>query len=297
MDRLRQLELFAAASERLSFSGAARALGVSPASVSAAIASLEARWNVRLFDRTTRNVALTDTGRALLERSRRALREVELAESIAQSAGRQVRGPLRVSAPVSYGLRKLTPLFVDFLKQNPAVDLILDLTDRRVDLLTEGYDVAVRIGHRLAPGLVARKLAGQRLVLCAAPEYLDRYGFPDQPLDLADHRCLIFTPRTPVGRWSFAGPNRASRTVTVTGPLASDNGEVLQAAARDGLGITLAPDFLVEDDLASGALVELLPEWQPLRLGIYTVRIGGGQAPPKVRHLIEHLGRGLRERA
>lgn len=294
MDRLRQLELFAAAAERLSFSGAARALGVSPAAVSAAVASLEKKWDVRLFDRTTRNVALTDTGRALLERSRRALREIELAETIAQNAGHQVRGTLRVSAPVSYGLKKLAPLFVDFLKQNPEVELLLDLTDRRVDLLSEGYDLAIRVGHKLAPGLVARKLAGQRLILCASPEYLGRYGAPDQPQDLADHRCLVFTPRTPVGRWSFTGPNKANRTVTVTGPFASDNGEVLQVAAHDGLGITLAPDFLVEGDLASGALVELLPQWQPLRLGIYSVRIGGGQAPLKVRRLIDHLGRGLR---
>jgi DNA-binding transcriptional LysR family regulator len=295
MDRIRQLEVFAAVAERSSFSGAARALGTSPAATSAAVAALEAHWNTRLFERTTRAVMLTETGRALLDRARRLLREAAAADAIAASAATQVRGTLRVSAPVSYGLRVLSPIIADFLEANSGVDLVLDLTDRRVDLLTEGYDMAVRVGHALSPGLVARRLARQRLVLCAAPAYLERHGAPDTPGALARHQCLVFTPRAPFGRWSFAHADGSGRTVSVTGPLASDNGEVLQVAARAGLGITLAPDFLVADAIADGTLVELLPAWRPLELGVYTVRIGGGRASPRVARLIDFLRAGLRD--
>lgn len=294
MDFIRQLEILVAVAERSSFSGAARALGLSPAATSGAVAALEARWGTRLFERTTRAVMLTDTGRALLDRARRLLREAAAADAIAASAASQVRGTLRVSAPVSYGLRVLSPIVADFLEANPGVDLVLDLTDRRVDLLTEGYDLAVRVGHSLSPGLVARRLARQRLMLCAAPAYLDRHGRPGTPEALARHRCLVFTPRLPVGRWSFTHPDEGSRTVAVAGPLASDNGDVLQLAARSGLGITLAPDFLVADALADGTLVELLPDWRPLELGVYTVRVGGGRASPKVARLIDFLRDGLR---
>ena len=190
---------------------------------------------------------------------------------------------------LSYGLRVLAPILATFIERNPGVELTVDLTDRRVDLLREGYDLALRVGHQLSPGLVARLLARHRLILCAAPAYFRGQRMPRTPGELSQHRCLLFTPRTPVGRWSFTGPGRTRRVVSVTGPLLSDNGEILQVAARAGLGITLAPDFLVAEDLAREVLVELMPQWQPLQLGVYTVRVGPGRASPKVARLIEHL--------
>lgn len=289
MDRVRQLEIFTAAADRQSFSGAARALAISPAAVSAAIFSLEENWRVRLFDRTTRAVRLTDAGRELLERARRILREFDAAEAMAAGDATLVRGAIKVSAPVSYGIKVLGPLLADFLDQNAEVRVKLDLTDRRIDLLAEGYDLAVRVGHQIATGLVARKVGQQRLVLCAAPGYLERHGIPRIPDDLAKHDCLVFTPRMPVGRWSFVGPRGARRIVSVEGSLQSDNGEVLAVAARAGTGITLAPDFLVDDAIESGALVELMPEWQSLTLGVFTVRIGGAKPPLRVSRLTEFL--------
>jgi DNA-binding transcriptional LysR family regulator len=294
MDRIRQLEIFTAAADRQSFSGAARALAISPAAVSAGISALEESWRVRLFDRTTRAVRLTDAGRELLDRARRILRELEAAEAVAASDATLVRGAIKISAPVSYGIKVLGPLLAEFLDQNPEVRVKLDLTDRRIDLLAEGYDLAVRVGHQIAAGLLARKIAQQRLVLCAAPVYLERYGTPIVPEDLTTHNCLVFTPRTPVGRWSFVSPTGARRIVSVAGSLQSDNGELLAIAAGAGAGITLAPDFLVQDDLERGALVELMPQWRSLRLGVFTVRIGGGKPPLRVGRLTEFLRGRLR---
>ncbi|KRA84380.1 LysR family transcriptional regulator [Altererythrobacter sp. Root672] len=289
MDKLRQLEVFVAAADRMNFSGAARALGVSPAAVSAAIAALEASWGARLFDRTTRSVRLTDTGRALADRSRRILRELEKADTIASTASGQVHGNIKVSAPVSYGVRVLASLFADFLRHNPEVELDIDLSDRRVDLVGEGYDLAIRIGHQIAPGLVARRLAQQRLILCASPNYLARHGEPAVPDDLTRHSCLVFTPRLPSGKWTFTGPGGARRSVAVHGPMQSDNGEVLQQAARLGAGLTLTPHFLVDDALASGELIEVMPQWRSLSLGVYTVRIAGPRPSLRIGRLIEFL--------
>lgn len=232
---------------------------------------------------------MTDTGRALADRSRRILREIESADAIASAASGQVRGGIKVSAPVSYGVRVLAPLFTEFLRRHPDVELDLDLSDRRVDLVGEGYDLAVRVGHRLAPGLVARKLARQRLILCGSPDYLARHGEPAAPDDLSRHRCLVFTPRLPTGTWAFTGPDGARKSVSVQGPLHSDNGEVLQQAARLGAGLTLAPDFLVADALASGELVEVMPQWRSLSLGVYTVRIAGPRPTLRIGRLIEFL--------
>lgn len=292
MDRIRHIEIFVAAAERLSFSGAARALNVSPAAVSSAVAALETTWRVRLFDRNTRTVRLTPVGQGLLERSRRILREWDLADAAASAESGELRGLIKVSAPMSFGTKVLAPVVASFLEANPAIDLELDLADRRVDLLAEGYDLAVRVGHQIAPGLVARKLANQTLQLCAAPSYISRNRAPQTPADLTQHNCLVFTPRLPTGRWTFTRAGER-RVVTVAGGLKSDNGEVLQLAARSGLGVTLAPDFLVADDLASGALIELLPGWSSLPLGVYSVRPGGGRATTRIARLIDHLRRSL----
>lgn len=293
MDRLRRIEIFVAVADRRNFSAAARALGVSPATVSAAVGALETDWRARLFDRTTRSVRLTAAGSALAEHGRRILRQLEAADVLAAGVSGQVRGTIRISAPVSYGTRVLAGPLAGFLRDHPEVDLTVDLTDRRADLIAEGYDLAIRVGDRIAPGLTAKLLVRQRLVLCAAPSYLDDHGVPEAPEDLASHACLVFTPRLPMARWTFAKGAGMLRDVMVNGPLRSDNGEVLQVAAREGAGITLAPDFLVADDLASGQLVELLVEWRTASLGVYSVRIGG-RAPLRVARLTDYLRDALR---
>ncbi|QRK09474.1 LysR family transcriptional regulator [Archangium violaceum] len=288
MDVLQAMRVFAKVVELDGFSRAAQRLGISATAASRLVADLEARLGVRLLHRTTRRLYLTDSGRSYYERCTHILNDLDEAElSITSAAGRP-QGLLRVSAPVSFGIKHLTPLFLDYMERYPEVKLELSLTDSQVDLVEEGYDLALRITHELKTMLVARPLAPARLVVCAAPAYLKRHGAPRTPEELRHHECLRYTYDAVPGIWEFTGPTGRIR-ISVAGPLATNNGDTLRAAALAGRGIIMEPTFQVGEDLRLGRLVRLLPEYPLCSLTLYAVYPSRRYLSPKVRTLVDFL--------
>ena len=259
MDRLAGIPAFEGVVAAGSFAGAARALGLSVAAVSKQVRGLEDRLGVRLLQRTTRQVRLTDAGERFHERCRRILADLEEAEREVAARQETARGRVRVSAPMSFGERHLGPLVSAFLARHPDVEIDLVLDDRFVDLLAEGFDVAVRIAELRDSSLVARRLCASRRVLCASPAYLARHGTPAAPDDLPAHRCIGYAYMASGCDWPFRARD-GRRLVRVRGPVMSNNGDVLRVLALDGCGIALLPTFLVSDDLHAGRLREVLPD-------------------------------------
>ncbi len=288
MDRFLQMQTFAAVADAGSFIGAADSLGVSKAAVSRHIADLEARLGVRLIHRTTRRLALTEEGGLFLARSRELIAGVEAAEAELGARGGAARGLLRINAPVSFGIRQLAPLWPEFQHRYPEVRLDVELADRVVDLVEEGYDLAIRIADLPDSSLISRQLATTRIVLCASPEYLARHGEPRHPTDLADHATIAYSYWEGRDEWRFDGPD-GEASVRIDPQLFSNNGDTCRAAALAHCGIILQPTFLVGDDLAAGRLVELLPDYRALELGIYALYPTRKHVAPKVRAMIEFL--------
>jgi DNA-binding transcriptional LysR family regulator len=290
LDRITGLQVFSRAAALGSLSAAARALGMSQTMATKHIDALEHRLGVKLLLRTTRHLALTEQGRRYLESAERILSEWDEAEAEATAERLDVSGTLRVNAPLSFGFRQIAPLMPDFARLYPSLTVDLGLNDRLVDLVDEGWDVAVRIGRLEDSALVSRRLASCRMLPCAAPAYLSRRGTPRRVADLASHDCLIYTLSRSMhsGTWAF-GEDAATK-VSVRGPLHASNGDALVAAAVGGLGIVYEPSFLVIDALASGALVLLALDRPPRRLdGIYAVFPGTRRPPAKVRAFVDFL--------
>lgn len=271
-----------------SFSTAARALNLTRSAVSRQIAALEDRLGARLLNRTTRRLSVTEAGALYYEHCARILAEAAAAERAVADLDGAPRGLLRINAPMSFGQLHLAPAVAEFLIQHPAVKVELTLDDRVVDLVGEGYDVAVRIAELPPSTLVARKLAVNRRVLCAAPSYLDRAGVPTRPEDLTRHACLSYTYLVTGNDWRFRGPD-GPITVRIDGVLSANNGDVLRHMAVAGLGIALSPTFIVGDDLRRGALVPLLTEWSDSDTGIYAVYPHSRHLSPKVRAFVDFL--------
>jgi DNA-binding transcriptional LysR family regulator len=288
MDVFQAMRVFAKVVELEGFSRAAERLGISATAASRQVAELEARLGVRLLHRTTRRLYLTDSGRSYYERCAQILNDLDEAELTISSAGGRPQGLLRVAAPVSFGVQHLTPLFLDYMERYPEVKLELSLSDRMVDLVEEGYDLALRITQELKTTLVARSLAQARLVACAAPSYLERHGVPRTPEELRHHECLCYTYDALRGVWAFEGPAGPLR-VSVQGRLATNNGDSLRAAAVAGWGIILEPTFLVGEDLRQGRLVRLLPDHPVSPLTLYAIYPSRRYLSPKVRTLVDFL--------
>ena len=283
------VRIFVAVAAQESFSGAARSLGLSKSVVSKQVGRLEQALGARLLNRTTRRVSLTEAGLAFHRGSLEALAAAEAAEAAVSRLAEAPRGRLRISAPVSFSVRHLGPLLTEFLARYPQITLDLTLNDRRVDLVEEGFDLALRIGVLDDSSLIARKLAPSPLVLCAAPAYLARWGAPAAPRDLTDHDCLIYGHQPGPAQWHFQGPD-GRRSVRVRGRLEANNGDLLRAAALDGAGIALLPQFIVGGDIAAGDLARLLPDWDcPSPSAIYAVYPTSRQLSPKVRVCIDYL--------
>ena len=263
MDRFREIQTFVAVVEAGSFVGAADALRTSKAAVSRSVVDLETRLGARLLHRTTRRLSLTEAGREYFDRSRQLLEDLEEADSLAGMTTSRAVGLLKVNAPLAFGVRHLAPLWGRFLDANPEVRLDITLTDRVVDLVEEGVDVAVRISRMPDSSLVSRKLASSRLILCATPEYLARHGTPAQLPDLA---------RLPVIGYSY-GPT----------------GDTCLAAALAHQGLILQPCFLIGEELASGRLVRVLPELRGQELGVHAVYPSRKHLSAKVRALVDFL--------
>lgn len=292
MDKFLEMQTFAAVADAGSFVRAAESLDMSKAAVSRYVADLEERLGVRLLHRTTRKLSLTEEGRAFHGRCKVLLGELEEAESEITASSAQASGLVRINVPVSFGIMHLAPLWSDFMAANPRVTLDVTLSDRVVDLVDDGYDLAVRIGSLPNSSLVSRKLASTRMVLCASPAYLKKHGRPKHPADIAEHTVLAYSLLAMGDHWELEGPEGKVK-VLVHPVMRTNSGDTCRAAALKHQGIILQPSFLVEEDLRSGALVELLPQYRSAEFGIYAVYPSRQYVSAKVRLLIDFLARVL----
>lgn len=289
LDRLTGMSVFTRVVASGSFTAAARLSGLSQTMVTKHVAALEARLGTRLLHRTTRRLTLTDAGRAFHEACLRILAEVEEAELEAGAGNIEPRGVLRLNVPFSFGIRQIAPLLPAFQASHPDLSVDLGLNDRVVDLIEEGWDLAVRIGTLAETRLVARRLAPCRNLLCAAPDYLARHGVPRTMADLARHNCLGYTLSQRLGtdRWPFG---LSGETARVSGNLRVNNGDVLVIAAEAGQGIIYQPTFLVGDAVRAGRLSVITLDTPVVEVGsVYTVFPHDRRPPAKVRALVDYL--------
>jgi len=288
MDRFQEMRTFVAVVDEGSFVAAAEALRLSKTATSRLVGDLETRLGVRLLNRTTRRLSLTADGEHFLERCREALALVEQAEGEITAHAGEATGLLRLNVPISFGVLHLAPLWPRFMALHPKVELEISLADRVVDLVDEGVDLAVRIARLPNSTLVSRQLASTRLVLCASPEYLNRHGTPAHPSELARHAVASYTLLSMGEQWAFTGPD-GPVVVKVSPRLRSNSGDTCCAAALQHRCLVLQPAFLVGEALRSGALVEVLPAYRSIELGIYAVYPSRKQLMPKVRVLVDFL--------
>ncbi len=293
MSDLTELETFVATTQAGSFAAAARRLGLSPAMVGRRIQTLEDRYGAKLIERTTRSMRLTVVGEEVLEKARAILEQMDELADIARP-GAELSGRIRITGAVTMGITRLAPILADFAEAHPAVTLELSLSDRRVDLVAGGFDLALRIGELPSSSLVARRVGTYDFVCCAAPRYLDRFGAPAIPADLNAGRAVLNLNLVPRNIWPFFGPGGARLSVEVRGAIEVDNGEAMRMSALAGVGVIYAPAPLVAADLASGALVEVLPDWGKLALPFHTVHPSRRFVPRRVTALVEAVAKGLR---
>jgi DNA-binding transcriptional LysR family regulator len=294
MSKFQQMSSFVAVVEAGSFVAAAGATGLSKAAVSRHVGELEQRLGIRLLHRTTRRLSLTEEGRLFFERAKELLESIDEAESqLTQRAG-EARGLIRVNAPLSFGALHLAPLWGPFADANPKVSLDITLSDRVVDLVDEGYDLAVRITTIPDSTLVTRKLASTRMVLCASPGYLGVHGVPAHPHELARHPVISYTYWSTRDEWHFTGPE-GPVSVRIVSRIHTNNGDTCRRAALANHGLILQPDFIVGEDLRRGDLVEVLPGYRAAEVGIYAAYPSRKNLPLKTRRLIDYLADSLRE--
>ena len=273
------LAVFAKVLEMRSFSRAAAELKLSKATVSKAVSRLEARLGTRLFNRTSRRLALTDAGRQLAERATRILAEGEAAESEALAQSVNPRGLVRLAAPMSFGVLHIAPLIPQFLMAYPEVTVDLHLSDAMVDVVGEGYDAALRIAALPDSSLVARRLCAVEGMLVAAPAYLERIGRPKHPLNLAEHACLGYAYALTPDVWRFTSASGEVATIRPAGPLRVNNGDAMLPALIAGLGFGVLPDFIARDAVASGHLVAVLTDWSLPSSALHWVTLLVAQGP------------------
>lgn len=287
-----EMNVFVAAVDAGNFSAAARILGITPSAVSKQISRLETRLGARLLNRSTRRISLTDVGREFYERCRAILSDIDAAERAVGEASDQPRGRLRVTASISFGQRQIVPMVPEFVARYPDVRVDLQFSDRMLDMVDEGIDVAVRVSAPADSALIARRLAPDRRVVCASPGYLHAHGIPAAPDDLATHNALIYSS-VYSDTWRFEGP-AGSRAVRLTSNFAANSGEAIRELALRGLGITRLATFLVGPDIKAGRLVQVLPEWRdPQENIIHAVYPSRRLVPPATRAFVDFLAEKL----
>jgi DNA-binding transcriptional LysR family regulator len=286
LDRLTTMQVYVRVVERGSFAAAAKDLDLSPAMVAKHVQALEARLNARVLHRTTRRQSLTEVGRVYFERCKSLLEQVEAAEQSANELQAAPRGTLRVTAPVVAGTHLLVPVIAQFLAAYPEVRVELALHDRIIDLVDEGFDIALRSGASAPPGFVARPIAPLRMLLAASPEYLRAHGTPRKVADLGQHECLGFAHLVHRDRWRLHGPS-GEDTVRIKGRLEINNGEALRQAALAGAGIVMQSQLLLAADLKSGALVRVLPRHAPPPRPAHLLYLPDRRQTPKLRRFVE----------
>jgi DNA-binding transcriptional LysR family regulator len=289
MDKATEMMIFCRSVEQGSFSAAARLLDLTPSAVSKQITRLEDRLGVRLLNRTTRRLRLTEEGQAFYERSKTILNDIEDIEQSIAATQQTPRGTLRISASVAFGRSQLVPLLPKFMQQNPHISIDLELTDRTVNLLEEGIDVSIRIGRLDDSSYIARKIADNRRLICAAPSYLARYGVPQTPDDLLNHNCIRSNdPGSHLNDWEFETPE-GTRVIHVSGNFAANLSDILYKAGLAGIGLVRLSTFLIGADIEAGRLVPVMPDYVDDSRSIYAIYPHRRHLSPKVRAFIDFL--------
>ncbi len=296
MNRFEAMSLFVRVAERGSFAAAAEQFGVARSVVTRQVAALETHLGVKLMERSTRRLTLTSAGAAYLEKCRVILNLVEAAETDVAEEHLMPRGHLRIGLPLVFGLKRLLPLLLDFSQRYPEISLDMDYTDRRLNLIEEGFELSIRITDRLEPGDIARKLGFCRLFAVAAPDYLARHGRPVHPAELKHHECLTYTGDASNATWLFQVEGRLE-PVPVRSRISANNGEALMEAAASGMGIALQPDFIAEPLLAAGKVEAILEPFAQPVLGIYALLPSNRYTSYRVRVFIDFLAARLQESA
>jgi DNA-binding transcriptional LysR family regulator len=294
MARLSDAEVFVSVVDSGGFSAAARRHGVTQPAISRRIAALEARLGARLLVRSTRRFALSEAGRVYVERCRRLLAELAEAEREVAARSTSPRGVLRVAAPPLFARRVIVPRLADFFRRHPDVTLELVLAERYVDVVDEGFEVAIRLREPAAgAAMVARRIGFFRSLVCCAPVYLRGRRPPDVPADLAEHACIVHAATSTRDEWTFRDAN-GTQTVRVRGPLRTNDVDAIHAAARAGVGIAALPSFAVPDDLAAGTVAPLLASFTLPQVPVWAVHAGGRHRSARVRVFVDWLAKAIR---
>ncbi|AIG01402.1 LysR family transcriptional regulator [Pseudomonas fluorescens] len=294
MKKLPDLEawaIFAKVAQAGSFARAADELSLSQATVSKAIKRLETRMKAMLFHRTSRNMTLTQSGYAALERASRILEEGEAVEAEVTEQSNSLRGLIRVSAPMSFGISRLAPILPDFMQTNPDVELDVQFNDKQVDLVADRFDLALRIANLVDSSLLARRLCRVRILLVGSPAYFERHGRPRHPSDLARHKAMQYAYSRSGMTWHFHHKRHGAYTQTMLSNLSVNNAEALTPSLLAGLGVALQPEFLVWSDLQSGALETVMEGWEVEPIALHIVTPPGRSRPARVQALIEYLAK------
>ena len=289
MDQLQALQAFVRVVDLGSFSKAAAEAGVGQPAITKAVAHLEAKLGSRLLHRTTRGVSVTEVGALYYERGREILHQVEEAQNQVAAMRHELHGVIRISTSVAFGRRVLAPLIIEFLKQHPGLQIDLSFEDRYINLLEQGIDVAIRMGRLADSSLGSRYLGLNPWAVVASPSYLKARGRPKLPQELQQHSALIYSTVQGDARWQFTGPKGEERTVTVQGPLRSNNLAALLMAAREGMGIAALPRYVANGSLRSGQVQELLADWRMPSQEVHAVYPSPKLLPTKVGLLLSWL--------
>ena len=282
MNRFENMDTFVRVVEAGSISAAADRLGVAKSAVSRRLKELEKHLGVELFHRTTRKMNLTDTGRSFYHQAVRILDDVLEAEIATSQAHGTLKGSLKIALPSSFGLMHMGPVINDFLKEHPQIEFDLDFNDREVDLIQEGFDLAIRIADLPDSSLIARRFASIKTVICASPDYLEQMGVPQSPDDLIQHRCLVYSLLRDMEYWYLTDANGNEIKTRVRPYLKASTGEFLRDAAAEARGIILVPTFIAYKEIESGALVPLLKEYKTPQIKAYAIY-------PQTRHLSQRV--------
>ncbi|CEO40104.1 LysR family transcriptional regulator [Photobacterium kishitanii] len=279
---------FVAVAETESFTAASKRLGISTAQVSRQVSALENRLNTKLFYRTTRKVSLTEEGNVYYQHCRQVLDGLEDAERAISNLRGKPQGLIKLTAPVTYGEKYIMPLVNDFMLQYPEVEVTIDMTNRQVDLVEGSFDLAIRLGRLTSSSMMAKRLTSRTMYVCASPEYLQKFGIPHSLSELRQHNCLIGN----YDHWRFQESGK-EKSIRVSGTLNCNSGYGLRDAVLKGIGLAQLPDYYIDKDLESGAIVPILTNYQEPDEGIWALYPHNRHLSPKVRMLVDYLAEQL----